>query len=80
MRTALFISGLIILVFGLFFLAASINSLYDYKDKEQEMTEEQFQKALKIRNVSIIVTVAGGIGTKLSWSYPNSKNIVEQSN
>lgn len=59
MRTALFISGLIILVFGLFFLAASINSLYDYKDKEQEMTEEQFQKALKIRNVSIIVTVAG---------------------
>jgi len=55
MRTALFISGLIILIFGLFFLAASINSLYDYKDKEQEMTEEQFQRALKIRNVSMLL-------------------------
>jgi DNA-binding Lrp family transcriptional regulator len=59
MRIGLFIFGLIIFLFGLFFLAESINTLNEYETRE--ISEEQYLQALRIRNVCGIVTATGFI-------------------
>jgi DNA-binding Lrp family transcriptional regulator len=58
MRTGLFIFGLIILIFGLFFLGASINTLKEYETREAS-EEEQYIQVLRIRRISTGVTVVG---------------------
>jgi DNA-binding Lrp family transcriptional regulator len=57
MRKSLFIFGLIILIFGLLFLAASINTLKEYESRE--VSEEEYTQALRISNVSTVVAVVG---------------------
>jgi DNA-binding Lrp family transcriptional regulator len=59
MRRSLFIFGLIILIFGLLFLAASINTLKEYETLE--VTGEEVQVQVWIRNICGMVAVAGFI-------------------